>query len=237
MFKDASHCDVQFIKAYLNLTHRSFGTCHKVTFGLFMTFFFLTKKWGKDNNETRQTPHSGVRERLDDGLIGRRRCCYEAASEVAAGPVQIRAAQAARGSDAGRGAGGRQRHQVTVSFHRKWRTLQKRVESRRPEAWFSRKRICLVQGSLPLESETGQTEVASTFATTVAVKPSSVEAMGVGRPRSPSWTPLRDGGTGSPSRQTHEQSPDKSSQDKSDRHGHSEGHDKVLPKVFRPWTP
>lgn len=184
-----------------------------------------------------QAPYSAIRECLDDRLIGRRWWCGEAASKITTGPVEIRTAQTVGGSDGGRSAGGRESHQLAISFHRKWWTLQKGVERRRPEAWFSWKRICLVQGSLPQESETGQAKVASTLTATVAIKSSSVEAMGVGRPWSPTWTPLWDGGTGSSSRKTNKQGPDKSSHDKPNCHGNSEGHYKILPKVFWPWTP
>lgn len=90
----------------------------------------------------------------------------------------------------GGGGGGGQGHQLTLSFHRKWWALQEGMESRSPEARFPGEGICQLHGSLSLESEAGQTEVASPFIATVAVEPSPAEAVVVGRPGSPGGTPL-----------------------------------------------
>lgn len=64
------------------------------------------------------------------------------------------------------------------------------MESGSPEAGFSWKGICLFQGSLSLEGEAGQAEVAPPLTATVAVKSSSVEAVVIRRPRSPARAPL-----------------------------------------------
>lgn len=194
--------------------------------------FCLAYLWFPFNKrqEKRETkaPYSGVRESLYDWLIGRWGWCWKANPKTVIGPVEIRTAQTVGSVDGGGGIGWRESHHVTLSFHGKWWTLQKRMESWAPEAWFSWKGIGLFQGSLALESEARQAEVASTFTTTVAVKSSSVEAVGVRRSRSPAWTPLWDGGTGSSSRETNKQSPNKSSNYKYSCHGHCEGHYNTL---------
>lgn len=181
---------------------------------------------------------SGIGKCLYDGFIGRWGRCGKAHPQAVAGPAEVWPARAVCGAEGGRGGGGRQGHQLTLRFHRKWWALQEGMESRSPKAWFPWEGVDQLHGSLSLESEAGQAEVASPFIATVAVEPSPVEAVVVGRPGSPGGTPLRNGCTGSSSsRQKNEQRPEKSSDCKPNRHGYGEGHYKVLPKVFWPRTP
>lgn len=207
----------------------------------FSSGYLLFASHKKNENREKQVEmkaaYSGIREGLDDGVIGRGRGCWKAKAKIIVGPMEIGTVQAVEGVDGRRGIGRRERHQLTVCFHRKWWALQKWMESGSPETWFSWKGICLLHGSLSLECETGQAKVASTFTATVTVKSSPVEAMRVRRPESWTWSPLWDGGTSPSSRQTNKQSPNTSSDDKPDGYRHSEGDDEILPKLFWPWTP
>lgn len=133
---------------------------------------------------------SGIGKCLDDGLIGRWGRCGKAHPQAAAGPAEVRPARAVHRAEGGWGGGGRQGHQLTLSFHGKCWALQEGVESGSPEACFPGEGICHLQGSLSLESEASQTQVASTFIAAVAVESRSVEAVVVGRPGSPGGTPV-----------------------------------------------
>lgn len=78
-----------------------------------------------------RAPDSRIWERLYDGLIGRWGQWRK--PKAVAGPVEVRPAQAVGRVDGGRGSGGGESHQLTVSLHGKRWTLQKWMESRSPE--------------------------------------------------------------------------------------------------------
>lgn len=86
---------------------------------------FKKKKRIKNN----ESPDSGIGKCLDDGLIGRWGRCGKAHPQAVAGPAEVRSAQIVPGADGGWGGRGRQGHQLTLSFHRKWWALQEGMES------------------------------------------------------------------------------------------------------------